>query len=177
VFPWTSEREVVKELRRLRGVIGGAERERRNAYRGELATWLHGCGFPSAEIAVAGWGRKKGLKRSQVLEDATFDKEQALLQKFLQKGDDYSTAQRKVAAMMKRREAPAAAMVRMARARHAKSQARRHDEFRAPLEADPLSALLIRMLAPFPFYVPDFNTPHGRLIDQLRNLLLTPPRA
>jgi hypothetical protein len=122
-------------------------------------------------------GRKKGLKRSQVLEDATFDKEQALLQKFLQKGDDYSTAQRKVAAMMKRREAPAAAMVRMARARHAKSQARRHDEFRTPLEADPLSALLIRMLAPFPFYVLDFNTPHGRLIDQLRNLLLTPPRA
>ena len=175
VFPWTSWATLEKEFKRIRRTLRRSPREAPNAHRAEVAQWLSDCGFSGPEIAAAVWNQTKGLKRSSNLRDADH-----LLKGYLKVGDDYLTAERKAKAAAADREAPAAAMVRAARSRHRATMRHQHQEFQAPLEVDPLSACLMKIIRlkffsqGLPLVLPagSIAEPLDPLLDELRRVVL-----
>lgn len=184
VFPWTTERDVMAELKTIRTNTGRHDRRLGPEPRhDELAAWLDESGFDAVDIARVVWGRTKGLKpRTRKL---TFEGEQKLVQKVLAAtGGKYSAAERQAKRAAKDSEAPAAAMVRMAVARNREARSDAAAERHNPQMAEPISACLMRILRTrylnfLPLVgVPAIETvaaPLDPLIDELRRLLLSPP--
>ena len=181
VFPWTIDADLKRGRRRIQRVIDRAEREAQNSRRAELAQWLHRCRFSDSEIAAAVWGRTKGLKRSKNLAKA--DRLFAAIDKAaggLKTADDLKAANRKALARAADHEARAAAMVRQARNRHETLLTERRPLFDAPLQADPISTCITKILRlkffphglPLPLPTTSIAEPLDLLLDELRGRLL-----
>jgi hypothetical protein len=183
VFPWISEADVVRDFKRIRSAIGKAERRGEPARRVALAAWLMDNGYTAPEIAGALFNRTTGLKRVSRRKAARSGKANAILQKLMEDGLEYKRAEARAISMVQGNEAPAAPSVRMKVHRYRQSLAEYATARLRPLEADPMSACVMRLLraryAEF-LAVPEIKVVAADLdpiIDELRRLLLTPPSA
>jgi hypothetical protein len=175
VFPWTSRATVEKDFKRIRQTLRRSDRGTPNVHRAAVTQWLSECGFSGPKIATALWGQTKGLRRSSNLRDAD-----RLVKRYLKAGDDYLAAERKAKAAAADREAPAAAKVRVARSRHQAAVRRQHQEFRAPLEVDPVSGCIMKIIRlkyfpdSLPVVLPAASIAESldALLDELRHVVL-----
>lgn len=126
VYPWTTDAEVKRQRRRIQRVIGKKHQDFRLSRMAHIARWLEDSHVstrtgkrPSrSDIAAVVWSRLEGLKRpskKKVIANLSYEEEEELIQHYKKtKGVTLQQAVRLLYAKLRGKEAPAAAMVRMA---------------------------------------------------------------
>ncbi|MGD9728054.1 MAG: hypothetical protein AB7G68_12460 [Nitrospiraceae bacterium] len=190
IYPWTTQQEVIKRLRKIQRVIGKKHgdtetlRQERNAH---IAKWLENCHVstntgekpPRNEIASAVWNRKTGLKRPSLehaIEQLSEEKETRLLRRYQKEGKTRPEAQRLIYKTARGSEAPASASVRMAMRRLPFGLNKVEAHGPDPRKADPVgvaATLLLRALKPSDQALDPLNPIHYRAA-KLCTLLLSP---
>jgi hypothetical protein len=169
VYPWTTRKEIEARARQIHRLIGTKHESFLEDRRVHIAEWLSryrnavtGKAPRTIEIATVVWGRTVGLTRSSKskgLSKLSVQHEKALMKSFLAKGMSYKEAERLVYKRAQGTEAPASAMVRMARRRIKHELTELMREVRDPTKSDrPGHALtmLLRelLLMPYKPYTP-----------------------
>jgi hypothetical protein len=169
VYPWTTCKEIEERARQIHRVIGRKHESFLEDRRAHIAEWLSRyrnaiTGKPprTSDIATVVWGRTVGLTRSSKskgLSKLSVQQEMALMKTFIAKGMSYKAAERLVYKRAQGTEAPASAMVRMARRRTKHDLAELMREARYPTKSDRLGhalTMLLRelLLLPYKPYTP-----------------------
>ena len=161
VYPWTTEKEVKNRLKQIRRAIGKKHMDFWAIQRAHLAIWLTDnfvspeTGRPpkGSRIASAVWGRKKGLRRpsmQKAIEDLPEERERALLSYYQKQGKTYLEAERLTYKAARGKEAPAAAMVRMAMRRQRSRQGDLKNVITNPRKTDRLGLAVTMLLRDLP---------------------------
>lgn len=156
VFPWTTRTEIEKHTRRIHRAIGRKHKDFLKDRRAQIVEWLSwhcnsatGKAPRRSDIAVAVWGRTKGLKRpskAQVVSKLSNERESEMMTRYLAKGMSYREADRAVMQQLRGKEAPASAMVRMAMSRLKRERAELEKEGRVPRKTDKAGYALTLLL-------------------------------
>jgi hypothetical protein len=182
VYPWTTKQEIEHHARQIHRMIGKSHQDFMEDRRVQIAKWLSShvslrTGSPPrySDIAAVVWGRTKGLKRlskERGVARLSFDREQALMERYMAKGKTYREAERLVHHQARGKEAPASAMVRMALRRLKREQAKLENHKINPAKSDKLGlalTMLLRELHPLT-PDPDLKRVHAKAV-ALANLL------
>jgi len=184
VFPWTTRQEIEKQARQIHRAIGRKHKDFMENRRAQIAEWLswhrHSVTDKAPrprDIAAVVWGRTKGLKRpskAQGVSKMSFEREQELMKRHKDKGKTRREAQRLVIQQVRGKEAPASAMVRMAKRRMKREQTELEKKVRDPRKTDKSGyalTMLLREILFSPFVAPpNFEYVHAKAAN-LANIL------
>jgi len=172
IFAWTTDLEIRRAIRRIRGVVRKMHRDAQITHRAQKARWLEDCGYPRPAIASAVWGRRKGLRRhskEQAMAGLPEDVEREWYEKYLGQGREPRVAERLIYKRAQGSEAPASATVRMAEHRYEEDLTRLNAALAAPVPSEPISAALTML------YRVDDPAEVRRGLVALRKALVPPP--
>jgi hypothetical protein len=146
IFPWTTEQEIRATITQARGKLRRQHHDRAvQQRRVQQASWLSSCGIQGPEIAKAVWKRHGGLQRlpkSCVTSAMSYDAEERLLRKHLERGHSYHEAEQLVLKRARGSEAPATVAIRVASERYFKERTKLNVDLQAPRIVDARSHAL-----------------------------------
>ena len=154
VFPWTSESDIKSQAAKIRRAIGKIHKDAEGKQRGMIARWIRmnpsrqGLA-PRAEIAVAVWRRRDGLRRptrAQAIQKLPDEEEAELLSSYKKQGLSHGQASRRVYRRARGSEAPAVRMVRAAESRQEQASIAFQKELQSPKQLDKAGYYLTMLL-------------------------------
>lgn len=187
VYPWTTKKDVTDQLKNIQQKIGKKRIEIEAIRKAQIARWLQDCfistdaGVPPrrSTTAAAVWGRKKGLTRLRLesaVQKMSEHRETELLRRYQKKGYSYRQAMQHVYKAARGKEAPAAAMVRMALRRHPAKQLGQKSKMTELRNTDKIGlamSMLLRELPTSKSSAPNLDAIRFRAVE-LGNLFLPP---